>query len=227
MKSVFDNIENDLLDLKSNPSSAFKSNEDSIQYNSGNGIQDLYDVIHNLFKELSLIIEEDDKHTEVKFKFINSYPDEIYNDYNNIVTFEVLRRVPFIADSKAINNGGTKYIKPRFIKDKYNSITGNVEELYSAIFSNVISITCFSNKARTLNNMASLIESVFYKYSSYIRQYVDQWYYIGMGQIQFINKYDQQERLFARELQFNVVTSELFVTEEEHIKSIDIKKQTN
>lgn len=227
MESIFESIQRDLKDLKSAPSNEFTKNDENIKYNSGNGIRDLYDVLFNLFTELSVLVDENDKKSDTKFKFITAYPDELYNEYENIVTFDVVRRTPFIADSKVINNGGTKYIKPRFIKSKYNSITGNVEELYAAVFSNVISITCFSSKAKTLNNMVSLIESIFYKYSSYIKKYVDQWSYIGMNSIQFINKYDQQERLFSREMQFNVITSELFVTEEEHIKSIDIKKQTN
>ena len=191
-----------------------------------NGIQDFFLALHTLFENLSLIAKENEE-SDTKFNFINAYPDETYDGFSNTVTFDVISRCPFKVDNKTLNTNKTSFIKPRYITDEYNKITGNVEGVYAIVFSNIISINCFSNKSRTLNNMVSLIESIFYKYSSYIKKHVDQFYYIGTGAIQFISKNDQNDRLFSKELQFHVVTSEFFSTEQEQLKSIDIKNKHN
>ena len=128
-----------------------------------------------------------------------------------------------IVNSKAIQ-GSTTIQKPKFEVESYNYITGNSEELYSCAFTNTISLTVFSNKARTVNNMARLLESLFFKYSSYLKKSVFSVVFIGMNSIQFTDRYDQKDRIFSRELQFSVVTLEYFVKELEQLKSVDIEK---
>lgn len=219
--SVFSQLQKDVETIKA----VTNDLEDKFEIKFGNSILELFEVLHSLFNNLNLLTEE--KGEEEKFKFIHAYPDEIYDGFNNIVTFDIIRRTPFIVDNKTLSTAKTKYLKPRFVKDQYNSVTGNVEEIFAAVFSNVISINCFSNKARTLNNMVSLIESIFYKYSSYIKKHIDQFSYIGTGPIQFYPKNDQTDRLFSRELQFQVVTSEIYPLELERIKSIDIRNKHN
>ena len=72
--------------------------------------------------------------------------------------------------------------------------------------------------------MARIVESIFYKYSSHLKKHVDEFVFIGANSIQFTDRYDEKDRLFSRELQFNVITSEYFILELEQLKSIDFKK---
>ena len=195
-----------------------RSNKEELDFKFGCSIYEFFEVLHDLFTKLDLLTVSDSK-DESRFRFIAAYPDETY-DESNIMTYDVVRRTPFVVDSKAIQ-GSTKYVKPRFLKESFNDVSGNIENLYVAVFNNTISINIFSNKARTLNNMARIIESIFYKYSSYLKKHVDEFVFIGMNSIQFTDRYDSKDRLFSRELQFNVITSEYFILELEQLKSID------
>ena len=92
--------------------------------------------------------------------------------------------------------------------------------MYSCAFTNTISLTVFSNKTRTLNNMTRILESLFFKYSSYLKKHVFEVIFIGMNSIQFTDRYDEKDRIFSREMQFSVITLEYFVKELEQLKSI-------
>ena len=215
-KSVFEKIGREAEELNK---ILKRSDKDELDFKFGCSIYEFFEVLHGLFSDLGLLIDSRTE-DETKFRFINAYPDETYNE-TNIMTYDVVRRVPFVVNSKAINSN-TKYVRPKFIEESYNRITGNVEDLYVAVFNNTISINIFSNKARTLNNMARIVESVFFKYSSHLKKHIDEFVFIGMNSIQFTDRYDSKDRLFSRELQFTVITSEYFILEKEQLKSIDI-----
>lgn len=220
MGSVFDSIQNDATKLDKILSNPY-NNLDDLSSNFGVSIYKFFEVLHELFGDLGLLTNSVDK-DETKFKFIAAYPDETYDD-TNIVTYDVIRRTPLRIDSKVIQ-GSTTYKKPRFVKESVNQITGNVEELYTVAFNNVISLNVFSNKARTLNNMTRIIESIFFKYSSHLKKHVYEIVFIGMNSIQFTDRYNEKDRIFSREIQFNVVTLEYFILELEQLKSIDLEK---
>lgn len=216
-KSVFSSINKEadkLTEVMQRPTSM-----EDIQSTFGISIYKFFEVLHNLFGLLGLLtdsVEQD----ETKFRFIAAYPDETYED-TNVVTYDILRRTPLKIDSKVIQ-GSTTYKKPRFVKESFNQITGNVEELYNVAYNNVVSLTVFSNKARTLNEIARVIESIFCRYSSHLKKHVFEILPIGTNSIQFTDRYDQKDRIFSRELQFNVVTLEYFILEMEQLKSIDL-----
>lgn len=216
MRSVFDSLGIEAEELNK---FVKRSEQDEINFKFGCSIYEFFEVLHNLFNQLELLNTSGQKDPS-KFRFIAAYPDETYDD-SNIMTYDVVRRTPFIASSKAINSG-TKYIKPKYVDEKHNPITGNVEDVYVAVFNNTISINIFSNNARTLNNMARIVESVFFKHSSHLKKHIDEFVFIGMNSIQFTDRYESKERLFSRELQFTVITSEYFILEKEQLKSISI-----
>lgn len=217
--SVFDKIQMTAEDLNSMLERS--SGQSGLDFKFGCSIYEFFEVLHNLFTRLGLLIDSKTK-DDSKFRFICAYPDETY-DESNMITYDIVRRVPLVIDTKIIHSN-TKYVKPRFVAEKYNDVTGNVEDLYVAAFSNTISLNIFSNKSRTLNEMARIVESIFYKYSSHLKKHVDEFVFIGANSIQFTDRYDEKDRLFSRELQFNVITSEYFILELEQLKSIDFKK---
>lgn len=218
MQSVFKNIkeeENEIDRILSNP----YKNIEELKMNFGVSIWKFFEVLHELFNSLGLLTDPSKKE-ENKFRFINAYPDQTYDD-TNVITYDVLRRVPLKVDSKAIP-GSTTYIRPKYESEVYNHITGNSEQLYSSAFMNTVSLTVFSNKARTLNNMIRVIESIFFKYSSHLKKHIYEFVLIGMNSVQFTDRYDEKDRIFSREIQFNIVTLEYFILELEQLKSIDL-----
>ena len=216
-QSVFGKIQDDVDRIDGILSNPYKDIEE-LENNFGVSIYKFFEVLHELFNTLGLLSTSSSD--DSKFEFIAAYPDETYES-NNIITYDIIRRVPLKVDSKAIQ-GSTTYRKPRFVKENYNNITGNVEQLYTSAFNNTISLNIFSNKARTLNNMSRIVESVFYKYSGHLKKHVFEVVPIGMNSIQFTDRYDQKDRIFSRELQFNVITLEYFILELEQLKSIDL-----
>lgn len=218
MTSVFGKIKKEELDIEQILSNPY-NNVEELDGNFGVSIYKFFEVLHDLFNTLGLLTTSD-KPDLSKFRFIAAYPDETYED-SNIITYDIVRRVPLVVNSKVIQ-GSTTLIKPKFEKDSYNYVTGNSEELYSCAFTNTISLNIFSNKTRTLNNMARIVESIFFKYSSYLKKHVREVVFIGMNSIQFTDRYDEKDRIFSREIQFNVLTTEYFVKELEQLKSIDI-----
>lgn len=206
--------------------SSFNSVEDdSIEeiYSYGNNIYQLFDGLLNLFKELNLLSESGDPSPE-KFRFIHAYPDEVKDAIiPNIVTYNIVKRNPRVTANSSINTRSVTKYSPSVVGELYNPITGNVEEQYKLEFDNVVAITIFSKKARVLNNLARLIESIFLKYSSYIKKFVDMYIYLGMSDIRYLDKYEDQDPLYCRELQFRVMTTETYKQELEHIKSINLQ----
>ena len=219
MTSVFSKVAQNREDIESILSNKYGSKEE-LDSSFGVSIYKFFDILSELFNSLGLLTNslEDDKS---KFRFISAYPDETYDD-TNIITYDIVRRVALTINSKAIQ-GSTTLVQPKFEVELYNKISGNSEELYSCAFSNTISLTIFSDKTRTLNNMARIIESIIYKYKSYLKKHIFDIKYIGMNSIQFTDRYDEKDRIFSRELQFNVVTTEYFVKELEQLKSIDLR----
>ena len=217
MTSVFNKIKEERTEIEEILSNPYKNIEE-MDANFGVSIYKFFEVLYDLFDSLDLLTNTSNN-DKSKFRFIAAYPDETY-DESNIITYDIVRRVPLVANSKVIA-GSTTLVKPKFEKEKYNLITGNSEEMYSCAFTNTISLTVFSNKTRTLNNMTRILESLFFKYSSYLKKHVFEVIFIGMNSIQFTDRYDSKDRLFSRELQFNVITSEYFILELEQLKSID------
>ena len=217
-RSVFDTIKHEENEIDSILSNPYKNIEE-LQKNFGVSIWKFFEVLHKLFSDLGLLTDPSKKE-ENKFRFINAYPDQTYDD-TNVITYDVIRRVPFKVDSKVIP-GSTTYIRPKYESEVYNHISGNSEQLYSSAFSNTVSFTVFSNKARTLNNMIRIIESIFFKYSSHIKKHIYEFVLIGMNSVQFTDRYDEKDRIFSREIQFNIITLEYFVLELEQLKSIDL-----
>lgn len=218
MNSVFNNIKTTAEEM--NQMLRESTDVKDLNFKFGGDIFQFFEVLHKLFEELNLLTTPSNK-DDSKFRFINAYPDETYDD-SNIITFDLVRRTPLIIENKIVRSN-TKYIKPRFVREKFNDVTGNVENLYVAAFSNTISLNVFSNRARTVNEMARIIESIFYKYSSHIKKYVDEFVYIGTNSTQFTDRYNEKDRLFSREIQFNVITSEFYTLELEQLKSIDFE----
>lgn len=216
--SVFSKLKEERSELEQILSNPY-NNIEELDANFGVSIYKFFDVLYELFNSVGLLTtsEENDKS---KFRFISAYPDETYDD-TNIITYDIVRRAALVANSKAIQ-GSTTLLRPKFEVENYNMVSGNSEELYSCAFSNTISLTVFSDKTRTLNNMSRIIESIVYKYKSYLKKHIFDIVYIGMNSIQFTDRYDEKDRIFSRELQFNVVTTEYFVKELEQLKSIDL-----
>ena len=216
MTSVFNKIKEERTEIEEILSNPYK-NVEEMDANFGVSIYKFFDVLYDLFDSLDLLTNTSNN-DKSKFRFIAAYPDETY-DESNIITYDIVRRVPLVANSKVIA-GSTTLVKPKFEKEKYNLITGNSEEMYSCAFTNTISLTVFSNKTRTLNNMTRILESLFFKYSSYLKKHVFEVIFIGMNSIQFTDRYDEKDRIFSREMQFSVITLEYFVKELEQLKSI-------
>ena len=209
MTSVFNKIKEERTEIEEILSNPYKNIEE-MDANFGVSIYKFFEVLSNLFDSLDLLTNTSNN-DKSKFRFIAAYPDETY-DESNIITYDIVRRVRFVANSKVIA-GSTTLVKPKFEKEKYNLITGNSEEMYSCAFTNTISLTVFSNKTRTLNKMTRILESLFFKYSSYLKKHVFEVIFIGMNSIQFTDRYDEKDRIFSREMQFSVITLEYFVKE--------------
>lgn len=191
-----------------------------------NNVYKLFDVLKNLFEKLDLLVSPEDKEdTDTKFRFITEYPDTIYTDLN-IVTFGVVRRKPFISNNTIIGSNSV-FTKPAYAGEYRDIKSGNVKEVRKLEFSNVISLNAFSNKAKTLNRLVMVLEEIFFKYSSYLKQYIREVVYIGTNEIQVTDTYDEKERILSRELQFHVITTEYFTLDQEEIKSIDFNNATN
>lgn len=193
------------------------SNEDLEQMPKSHDPYLVFDALKNLFEKLGLLASDEEDSN--KFRFITEYPDAVYSN-DNIVTFGVIRRKPFISNNTTIGINPA-FAKPAYVGEYRDIESGNVKEVRKLEFSNVISLNTFSNKAKTLNKLVMLIEEIIFKYSSYIKQYVKEVVYIGMNEIQFTDTYDGKERILSRELQFHVVTTEYFALDQEEIKSID------
>ena len=200
-------IENDILSEK---------------FSFGNNVYELFDGLTLLFKNLGLLSEKVSDN-DSKFRFIHAFPDSIKDDGSNVVTYNIIKRNPRVTQNYSVNTRSVTKNKATSVGETYNTVTGSVDELYKLEFDNVISITIFSKKARVLNNLARLIESIFLKYSSYIKQFVDESIYLGMSDIRYLDRYNEQEPIYARELQFKVLTTELFTQELEQAKSINIQ----
>lgn len=188
----------------------------------GNNIYKLFDGLLELFKTLNLI-SEDPKENASKFRFIHAFPDMIKDDGSNVLTYNIIKRNPRQTQNYSINTRSVTKSKATHVAEKYNEITGNVDDFYKLEFDNIVSITVFSKKARTLNNITRIIEAIMLKYSSYIKQFVDEVVYLGMSDIRFLDRYEEQAPIYARELQFKVLTTEVFKQELEQAKSIDIQ----
>lgn len=217
-KSIFSKIETEVSEIESILSNPYKNIEE-LNANFGVSIYKFFEVLYELFDTLGLLTtsEVNDKS---KFRFIAAYPDETH-DETNMITYDITRRVPLKINSKVIQ-GSTTLIRPKFEAEKYNFVTGNSEELYSCAFTNTISLNVFSNKTRTLDNMVRVLESIFFKYSSHLKKHVREIVFIGMNSIQFTDRYDEKDRIFSREMQFSVITTEYFVKELEQLKSITL-----
>ena len=177
MTSVFNKIKEERTEIEEILSNPYKNIEE-MDANFGVSIYKFFEVLYDLFDSLDLLTNTSNN-DKSKFRFIAAYPDETY-DESNIITYDIVRRVPLVANSKVIA-GSTTLVKPKFEKEKYNLITGNSEEMYSCAFTNTISLTVFSNKTRTLNNMTRILESLFFKYSSYLKKHVFEVIFIGMN----------------------------------------------
>ena len=207
--SVFAQLRTNTKDLERIPSNFIdKRNVDIFTF---------YDALVSLFNQLGMLATSEGDF-KTKFQFINAYPDLIYPQ-NNVMTYEVVSRKPFTSVSKSVTGVSNTYLKPMYIEEKYNKITGNMEQIYTSIFENIISINCFSTKSSILNDMCRLLESVMIKYSSYLKRYIDEIVYLGQGSIQFIDSNDDK-RLFSKQLQFKIITSEMFILESEQLKEI-------
>ena len=223
--SIFDNISSLNEELKNTTNSDFsqiETNTISEQSQFGNNIYKLFDALVLLFTELNLLTLKEDENVD-KFRFIHAYPDEVREKRANTVTYNIIKRNPRVTQNYSLNTRSVTKMKPSVIGEEYNIVTGNVDEFYNLEFDNIISITVFSTKARVLNNLARLIEAIFFKYSSYIKKFVDESIYLGMGDIQFIDGYDEQQPIFARELQYKVLTTEVYKLELEQVKSINVQ----
>lgn len=191
-------------------------------YTFGNNIYELFDSLVTLFNDLGIISTNVDDNKN-KFRFIHAYPDHIKDDGSNVITYSIVRRTPRVTQNSSINSRSVTKSKPTAIGEQYNTVTGSVDEFYKIEFDNVIAITLFSNKARVLNNLSRIIESIFLRYSSYIKKSVDECIYLGMSDIRFIDRYDEQDPIYSRELQFKVLTTEVYRHELEQVKSINVQ----
>lgn len=221
MSSVFSNNIKETQNLESVINNPYSSLEE-LDANFGVSIYKFFEILYELFDSLGLLFPQN-KPDDSKFRFIAAYPDETYDDHN-IITYDIVRRVPLIINSKAIQ-GSTTIQKPKFEQEKYNFITGNTEELYSCAFTNTVSIRVFSNKTRTLNNMVRVLESLFFKYSSYLKQHVFEIIFIGTNSTEFTDRYDEKDRIFSKEMQISVVTLEYFIKELEQLKTIKFSEK--
>lgn len=188
----------------------------------GHSIYNLFDHLYLLFQNLDLLYESE-KDLVDKFKFIHAYPDEAKTDQASVVTYHIVSRAPALIKSSIINGGSTTRYKPSVVGEQYNSVTGNVDELYKLQFENIVSITIFASKARVLNNLAKVMESVLLKYSSSIKKCVDEYIYLGMSDIRFLDGYEGKTPIYSRELQYKVFTTEGYKQELEQAKSITIQ----
>lgn len=221
-QSVFETIRNFNEELT--PSERVELLTESVTTDStyGTNIYRLFDGLLQLFLDLGLTGEQPEKDFN-QFRFIHAYPDMAKDDGANVVTYSVIKRSPLKTQNNSINSRSVTKSKATYVAEKYNTVTGSVDDFYKLEFDNIISITVFSHKTKILNNLARLIESIFIKYSSFIKQFVDETVYLGMDSIRFLDRYDEQRPVYARELQFKVITTEVFKQEREHVKSIDIQ----
>ncbi len=215
MESIFQHITTNKEPIEQE----IKTTEDTVL---GSNIYSLFDGLVELFKQLELI-DLDGTSPESKFQFIHAYPDKVKEEDVNTVTYHILWRRPRVTQGTVIQGSRSfTKAKPTFIGEQYNSITGNSEEFFRLEFDNVISLTVFSKKARVLNNLSRVMESIFLKYASYIKQYVDDFVYLGMSDIRFLPRYEEGDPFYSRELQFKVITTEVYKHELEQMKSLNI-----
>lgn len=220
--SVFQAIKDNRKDLINNVTISTEKDVLSENYKFGNSIYNLFDALCKLFVDLNLI-SNSEKDKKDKFKFIHAYPDSVTEDEQNVVTYNIVRRAPRVTANSSISTRPITKMKPSSVGESYNTVTGNVDEYYKVELDNIISITIFSSKARVLNNLSRIIESIFLRYSSYIKKSVDECIYLGMSDIRYLDRTDEHNPVYSRELQFKVLTTELYKLELEQAKSIEIQ----
>jgi hypothetical protein len=182
-------------------------------------IDELFDVLHNLFTKLDLIDTSVDNQDISKFAFTRAFPDKSY-EQNNVVTFNVCQSKPFTAKSHNNSKDSTLY-KPRFHDQQYDTVTGNVKDTYFVSEVHHVEFRCFSRSGQTTNNLAKLLKSLFITHSSVLKKYVRDYRYISTNSLEFIGEYDQK-RLFTRPIYFEVYTHTTFTVDLERLKNITL-----
>lgn len=211
LRSVFNNI-----DVKEDTS----SEQGGAVY--GSDIYAIFDNLHSLFNKLKLL-SEDPKDIASSFRFIHAYPDEVRTKDVNVITFRVKTRAPQVANNRSNTQSGFTSKGPRSMQEGYNQVSGMYENHYQQSFDNVIALNIFSTKARAVNLLAQILESIFVKYRREISPPATQYHYLGMSDVGFLDRYDQ-EPIFTRELGFHFVTSEVFIMETEKVNTIQVGK---
>lgn len=210
LRSVFD-VEDTVMDTEAEHQGAVE----------GSDIYKIFDNLYKLFNSLGILSDkpEDIGHS---FRFIHAYPDEVKKDDVNIINFRVKSRAPAISKNKAVPTSNFTSRAPRSMFEEYNDVTGMYENNYQQTFDNVIVLTIFSTKARAVNLLAQILESIFMKYKREISPMASTYFYLGMSDIGFLDRYDQ-EPIFTRELAFHFVTTEMFTMETEKVAAINLK----
>lgn len=218
-----DNIKREIQELRSVFDSTDVREDSSNEQGGavyGSDIYAIFDNLHNLFSSLKLL-SDNPKDVASSFKFIHAYPDEVKTDDVNIITFRVKTRAPQVTNNRSNTQSGFTSKGPRSMHEGYNQVSGMYENHYQQSFDNVIALNIFSTKARAVNLLAQILESIFVKYRAEISPPATQYHYLGMSDVGFLDRYDQ-EPIFTRELGFHFVTSEVFIMETEKVKSIQI-----
>lgn len=188
----------------------------------GSNIYNLFTSLEKLFDHLGILSQGDVQDLPEKFRFIHAYPEQVYNNTSNTVTYRLAHRAHAVAQSSALpNRNPTKY-GASIVEEQVNIVSGNIDELYKVEFENIVKFTIFSTKTRNLNNIARVLEAIFIKYASYMKNVVDHTVYLGTSDIGFLENYDDQEPIYTREMTLRVYTTEVFTQELEQVKSIDL-----
>jgi hypothetical protein len=156
-----------------------------------------------------------------KFFFTEEYPDEKTGD-RNIVSFEIIKRVPASLASGASPFEGTKQWRPMLRKVIDNNIEGVKEAELMTMMDNRIRFTCWSTKVQQAHKLARLMEQFIAKYYWFLRQFAPVIVFEGQNiQSRATDAYGSL-RYYPIYLDYFIRTAEVYSLSENEVKVINL-----
>lgn len=157
----------------------------------------------------------------IKFLFSEEYPDDKPND-RDIVTFEILKRIPASLSASEPPFSGTKQYRPMYRGTSKNIIDNCDEANLMVLMDNQIRLTCWSASVKQAHRIARLLEQTFAKYHWFLRRFCSVIIFMGQDKdSKATDKYGPL-RYYPIYLDYFIRTTEVYSLSEKEVKLIEI-----
>jgi hypothetical protein len=182
-------------------------------------IDNFLDVLYSLLNSNGYLLKVDDAPEPNKFIYTEEYPD-IEANYNNTITFEIVKRAPASLSAQSDPFDGVKHYRPLYLGDEEDAKEGGRIIHLQSMYDNRIRFRCWSSKNEHARMLATLMESIISKYYYILRQYVPVIVYEGRGESRNSDKYG--DHIFQGiPLDLFVRTNERVILREQEINCIE------